>query len=168
VIIGSDVVTSSESLNRVLRRHGHVADTARRSLKAVKEPVALANLINVPNGWPLMLVSSISWDRNMRPFDNHSSWARTNIVKVTVATSAAPARRRFVDCHRRLVGTNARILQYPWCVTIQSPRNEWLLFGDESRSANGADGSGVPVRAPAEQSFRPLGLDRAPGRSAVL
>lgn len=90
LIIDSEVMTSSGSLNRVLGRHGYVASSARRSLEAVAASSALANLLNVPNGWPLLLVSSISWDRNMRPFDYHSSWAKTDVVKVTVDASAAP------------------------------------------------------------------------------
>ena len=85
----SEVMSGSGSLNRLLSRHGHVPSGARRSLEAVAASSVLATLLNVPLGWPLLLVSSISWDKNLRPFDYHSSWARTDVVKVTVDACAA-------------------------------------------------------------------------------
>jgi len=90
LIIDSEVMTSSGSLNKVLERHGYVASTAKRTIEAVAASSALAKLLKVRNGWPVLLVSSLSWDRNMRPFDYHSTWVRTDVVKVTVDAFTAP------------------------------------------------------------------------------
>jgi GntR family transcriptional regulator len=43
----------------------------------------------VPVGAPLLLVTSVSWGRDGKPFDFYTSWLRTDVVKVAVEAQAA-------------------------------------------------------------------------------
>lgn len=93
VVINSEVMKPSGSLNRVLNKNGYLVFGARRTVEAVAAPTAVAKLLGVVPGSPLLLVSSVSWDENLRPFDYYTSWVRTDVVKVTVEASAVPAIR---------------------------------------------------------------------------
>jgi GntR family transcriptional regulator len=88
VILGSSVMKPQGSLNRVLRQAGHVIFGARRSLEAVYAPPEIAAILEVPPGSPLLLVTSVSWGKDRRPFDYYTSWVRSDVVKVTVEAGA--------------------------------------------------------------------------------
>ena len=76
-------------MNRVLKSQGYHIYGARRTVESVAASAAEAKLLEVPEGSPLLLVTSISWDKDNRPFDFYTSWVRTDVVKVTVVASAS-------------------------------------------------------------------------------
>jgi GntR family transcriptional regulator len=84
VILGSEVMKPQGSLNRVLRQAGYGIFGAHRSVEAVYAPPEIASILDVPPGFPLLLVTSVSWGRDRSPFDYYTSWVRTDVVKVTV------------------------------------------------------------------------------------
>jgi GntR family transcriptional regulator len=83
-ISSSEVMTPQGSLNRVLRNAGYGIFGAHRSVEAVYAPPEIASILEVPPGSPLLLVTSVSWGKDNRPFDYYTSWVRTDVVKVTV------------------------------------------------------------------------------------
>ena len=85
----SEVVTGGGSLNRTLQSAGYEVFRARRGVEAVAATEDLANLLEVPVGSPLLLVTSVSWGRDGNPFDFYTSWLRTDVVKVTVEAQTA-------------------------------------------------------------------------------
>lgn len=83
-ILNSEVMNPKGSLNRVLRNSGYGIFGAHRSVEAVYAPPEIASILEVPPGFPLLLVTSVSWGKDNRPFDYYTSWVRTDVVKVTV------------------------------------------------------------------------------------
>ena len=90
VILRSEVMTPEGSLNRVLKAQGLRIYGARRTVESVAAPASVAKMLEVPEGAPLLLITSVSWDKDMQPFDYYTSWVRTDVVKVTVVASASP------------------------------------------------------------------------------
>jgi GntR family transcriptional regulator len=88
VVLNSDVMQPQGSLNRVLRQSGHIIFGAHRSVEAVYASPEIASILEVPPGFPLLLVTSVSWGQDRRPFDYYTSWVRTDVVKVTVEAGA--------------------------------------------------------------------------------
>ena len=93
VVEASDVMTGSGSLNRTLKAHGLRTYSARRTVESVAAPADIAELLQVAPGAPLLLVTSIAWDKEMRPFDYYTAWVRSDVVKVMVEASAMPVSR---------------------------------------------------------------------------
>jgi GntR family transcriptional regulator len=83
-IFNSEVMTPQGSLNRVLRNAGYGIFGAHRSVEAVYAPPEIASILEVSPGFPLLLVTSVSWGKDNCPFDYYTSWVRTDVVKVTV------------------------------------------------------------------------------------
>jgi GntR family transcriptional regulator len=83
-VLTSEVMKPQGSLNRVLRNAGYGVFGAHRSVEAVYAPPEIASILEVPPGFPLLLVTSVSWGKDNRPFDYYTSWVRTDVVKVTV------------------------------------------------------------------------------------
>lgn len=90
VVLKSEVMQPHGSLNRVLKANEYRIYGARRTVESVGAPLGIAKMLDVPEGAPLLLINSISWDKDMRPFDYYTSWVRTDVVKVTVVASANP------------------------------------------------------------------------------
>lgn len=90
VVLQSEVMQPHGSLNRVLKSQNYLIYGARRTVESVAASEPIAKLLDVPEGSPLLLVTSVSWDQEMRAFDYYTSWVRTDVVKVTVVASAAP------------------------------------------------------------------------------
>lgn len=90
IILKSEVMEPHGSLNRVLKAQGYRVYGARRTVESVAAPKAIAEMLEVAEGSPLLLVTSVSWDQEMRVFDYYTSWVRTDVVKVTVVASAGP------------------------------------------------------------------------------
>lgn len=88
VVRGSEVMEPRGSLNRVLRGAGYRIFGARRSVEAVPAPTAIARMLEVPAKSPLLLITSVSWGKDRRPFDYYRSWVSTDIVKITVEAQA--------------------------------------------------------------------------------
>ena len=89
IVLNSAVMQPHGSLNRVLRKAGYRIFGARRSVEAVPAPAAVAKLLDVPAGAPLLLVNSVSWKKGGKVFDYYTSWVRTDVVKITIEANAA-------------------------------------------------------------------------------
>jgi GntR family transcriptional regulator len=85
----SEVLTAGASLNRTLKAAGYEVFRARRGVEAVAANDELSRLLEVSIGSPLLLVTSVSWGSDGKPFDFYTSWLRSDVVKVTVDAQAA-------------------------------------------------------------------------------
>ena len=90
VILNSEVMQPQGSLNRTLRQAGFAIFGAHRSVQAVYAPPEIGSILEVPPGFPLLLVTSVSWGKDNRPFDYYTSWVRTDVVRVTVEAGVFP------------------------------------------------------------------------------
>ncbi len=88
IILESEVMQPHGSLNRVLRAAGYKIFGARRSIESVAAPNAVAKKLQIPQGSPLLLITSISWGKDRKVFDHYTSWVRTDVVKITVEAQA--------------------------------------------------------------------------------
>ncbi len=68
----------------------------RRMLEAVRAEERLAKLLELPVGAPLIFVESVSWDRNLRPFDCYQAWLRSDRMRIDVSVSSSPFAPQFV------------------------------------------------------------------------
>lgn len=91
VVRSTDVVRGGSSLNKTLQAAGYETYRARRSVEALPADEKVAGLLGVPVEHPLLLVTSVSWDKSNRPFDYYTSWLRSDVVRVTVEAQAAMA-----------------------------------------------------------------------------
>lgn len=89
IVLKSEAVEPHGSLNRVLQRAGYRVFGARRTVEAVAAPASIAKQLQVSSGMPLLLVTSISWKEDGKPFDYYRSWVRSDVVKITVEAKAA-------------------------------------------------------------------------------
>ena len=87
-VAASPALEPDGSLNRALAEAGHRIIGARRSVEAVAAPAAVAKLLEVSAGAPLLLVTSLSWAKGGRKVDYYQSWVRSEIVKVSVEAHA--------------------------------------------------------------------------------
>jgi GntR family transcriptional regulator len=82
----------NESLyQRLKERAGLEAAGGRRVLEAVRAEERLARLLEVSLGAPLVFIESVSWDRNLRPFDCYQTWLRTDRMKIDIQVASSPA-----------------------------------------------------------------------------
>jgi GntR family transcriptional regulator len=56
----------------------------RRVVEAVTGQEELARLLKVQPGAPLLFVESVSWDRDLRPFECYRAWHRADRTKIEV------------------------------------------------------------------------------------
>lgn len=89
VVRRSVIMTGQGSLNRTLRDAGYPIFGAKRSVEAVAASPEVAQLLEVDEGVPLMLVTSVSWGKDQRVFDYYTSWVRSDVVKVTIEARVA-------------------------------------------------------------------------------
>lgn len=86
----------NESLYQRLKER---ADTetagGRRMLEAVRAQERLAQVLELPVGAPLVFVESVSWDRNLRPFDCYQAWLRSDRMRIDVSVSSSPVASQF-------------------------------------------------------------------------
>ena len=76
---------SRESLYHVLReRHGVVVHEGRRSVEAVMAEPRVAQLLDVPQGSPLLYVEAVTSDRDGRPFECYRAWHRTDRSRLEI------------------------------------------------------------------------------------
>jgi len=76
--------------NRVLKAQGLRIYGVRCTVESVAAPLVVAKMLELPEGAPLLLVTSVFWDKDMQPFEYYTYWVRTDVVKVTVVASASP------------------------------------------------------------------------------
>ena len=88
IIMRSEVMGTRGSLNRVFRASGYTIFGARRSVEAIPAPAPVAKLLEIPARSPLLLITSVSWGKDRRPFDFYRSFVRTDVVNITVEAQA--------------------------------------------------------------------------------
>ena len=89
---------ASGSLYRILEdREGLEVLGGRRVVEAVTAQEELAQLLEVEAGAPLLLVESVSWDREQVPFECYRAWHRADRtrIEVQVVTQAVASRAGF-------------------------------------------------------------------------
>jgi GntR family transcriptional regulator len=83
---------SNQSLyQRLKERAGKKAAGGRRVVEAVRAEARLARLLELPIGSPVLFIESVTWDRNLQPFDCYQSWLRTDRMKIDVQVASSPA-----------------------------------------------------------------------------
>ena len=81
----------NESLyERLKERAGVEAVGGSRTLEAVLAQGELARLLELSDGSPVLFIESVSWDRNLRPFECYQSWLRTDRMKIDVQMASTP------------------------------------------------------------------------------
>ena len=87
-----------ESLYARLReRHGLEVAGGRRTLEAVGATARLAKLLEVEPRSPLAFIESVSWTRDLQPFDCYRAWLRTDRMRIDVQVASSRADTRRVD-----------------------------------------------------------------------
>lgn len=87
IVIKGKVMHPNGSLNQTMADAGYHIFGARRSVEAIAANDKIAKLLELQTGDPVLLVKSVSWDKDRRPFDYYTSWVRTDVVQVTVQAS---------------------------------------------------------------------------------
>ena len=76
---------------RVAERHGVRVAGAQRRLEAITAGERLAALLEVAPASPLVFIESISWDRDMTPFDCYRAFVRTDRMRIEISVTSATA-----------------------------------------------------------------------------
>jgi GntR family transcriptional regulator len=97
VVLAADL--EAGSLYRTLQQGTGVSVFGgRRVVEAVTAQEELATLLKVEPGSPLLFVESVSWDRDLRPFECYRAWHRADRTKIEVqAVNQAVATRAGLD-----------------------------------------------------------------------
>jgi GntR family transcriptional regulator len=83
VVLAADLETGS--LYQTLEKgKGVSVFGGRRVVEAVTGQEELARLLKVQPGAPLLFVESVSWDRDLRPFECYRAWHRADRTKIEV------------------------------------------------------------------------------------
>jgi GntR family transcriptional regulator len=83
VVLAADLEVGS--LYRTLQQGTGVSVFGgRRVVEAVTAQEELATLLKVEPGAPLLFVESVSWDRDLRPFECHRAWHRADRTRIEV------------------------------------------------------------------------------------
>ena len=61
-----------------------------RVVEAVRAEERLARVLEVPTGSPVLFIESVTWDRDLRPFDCYQSWLRTDRMRIDVQVASSP------------------------------------------------------------------------------
>jgi GntR family transcriptional regulator len=90
VEIAMSVAEPTASLYERLReRAGVVVAGGHRVVEAVPATKRLAKLLECRDGSPLVLIESVSWDADRRPFDCYRAWLRSDRLKVELEVTAS-------------------------------------------------------------------------------
>lgn len=82
------VLAGKSSLNLALHDAGFDVASAKRIIKALGAPAAVAKHLGVRAGTPLMRIRSVSWNQDGEPFDYYETWLRTEVVPLEVNTAS--------------------------------------------------------------------------------
>ena len=83
VVLAADLETGS--LYRTLEEgKGVSVFGGRRVVESVTGQEELARLLEVQPGAPMLFVESVSWDRDLRPFECYRAWHRADRTKIEV------------------------------------------------------------------------------------
>ncbi|NHF73225.1 GntR family transcriptional regulator [Paracoccus xiamenensis] len=87
-LIGKPVLQGTQSLNATLRSAGYLICQARREVAAVIPPPEAARYLQVSRNFPVLLIKSMSRDMSGTPFDYYESYARSDVVAISVDAQA--------------------------------------------------------------------------------
>lgn len=87
-LIGKPVLTGTQSLNATLRAAGFMISQARREVAAVIPPVEAARYLQLSKNFPVLLIKSMSRDMSGALFDYYESYARSDVVTISVDAHA--------------------------------------------------------------------------------
>lgn len=91
-LIGKPVLQGTQSLNATLREAGFRVSQARREVAAVIPPPEAARYLQLSKNFPALLIKSMSRDMSGQPFDYYKSYARSDVVTISVdAQAVGPA-----------------------------------------------------------------------------
>jgi GntR family transcriptional regulator len=97
--------TPDDSLYQRLREQmGVEVISGVRNIQAVDAEERMAALLDVPPGFPLALIESVSWDESLRPFDCYRAWVRTDRMKIEIQISATVGAHPAADRGSYLAG----------------------------------------------------------------
>jgi len=88
-LIGTAVLQGNASLNQTLGQAGFMIFAAKRDVAAVGASGATAKYLQVEKGTPVLLIRSVSRGENGRAFDYYESYARTDVVTISVDAEAS-------------------------------------------------------------------------------
>jgi GntR family transcriptional regulator len=74
------------------RREGLTVFGGQRSVEAVTAGEEVGRLLDAEPDAPLAFIESVSWDRELRPFDCYRAWLRTDRLRIDVAVASDEAR----------------------------------------------------------------------------
>jgi GntR family transcriptional regulator len=80
-----------ESLYARLERDDLRVFGGQRSVEAVRAGKRLAKLLETDESAPISFIESVSWDRDMAPFDCYRAWLRTDRLRIEIAVSSPQA-----------------------------------------------------------------------------
>lgn len=105
VVLAADL--ENGSLYRTLEQaKGLSVFGGRRVVESVTGQEELARLLEVEPGAPLLFVESVSWDRDLRPFECYRAWHRADRTKIEVqVVNQAVATRAGLDPTTLRLGT---------------------------------------------------------------
>jgi GntR family transcriptional regulator len=90
-IVQAVVDDPTSSLYVKLREEaGLLASGSSRVLEAVPAKGELTRLLEVPRGYPLVNIESVTWDAEHQPFDCYRAWLRTDRTRIVVDTQTRP------------------------------------------------------------------------------
>lgn len=87
-LIGKPVLKGTQSLNATLREAGYRIYHARREVAAVLPPVDAARYLQLSKNVPALQIKSMSRDISGMPFDYYESYARSDVVTISVDAQA--------------------------------------------------------------------------------
>lgn len=87
-LLGKPVLNGQASLNATLRQAGYHIYRARREVAATIAPPNVAGRLQVSKSFPVLLIRSTSRDASGKPFDYYESYARNDVVTISVDAAA--------------------------------------------------------------------------------
>jgi DNA-binding GntR family transcriptional regulator len=84
-------IEGSESLYQRLEQEENLkASGGRRVLEAVSGDARIAGLLEVDQGFALVFIESVTWDRTQKAFDCYRAWLRTDRLQIEIGVGTAP------------------------------------------------------------------------------
>lgn len=87
-LLSKSVLEGTQSLNATLRGAGYRIFQARREVAAVVPPADVARYLQLSKNFPVLLIKSMSRDKSGTPFDYYESYARSDVVTISVDAQA--------------------------------------------------------------------------------
>lgn len=84
----TDVLEGTGSVNSTLFAAGFVTSGARRVIRAMNAPDAVATHLGVGSDDPVLRVRSLSWDHEDTRFDYYETWVLTDVIPLEVNVAA--------------------------------------------------------------------------------